>query len=100
MASKLTTVNFILEQIAGAGDVTAKKMFGEYGIYCDGVIVALVCDDQLFIKPTDTGKRFIGKYTEKSPYPGAKPYLFISGEKWDDDEWLTKVVKITAEQLK
>lgn len=60
MASQQSTVDFILEQIAAAGSVSAKKMFGEYGIYCDGKMVALVCDDQLFIKPTLAGKAFIG----------------------------------------
>ena len=41
MASNKTTVDFILDQIAAAGAVSAKKMFGEYGIYCDAKIVAL-----------------------------------------------------------
>jgi DNA transformation protein len=52
MASKQSTVEFILGQAANAGEVLAKKMFGEYGIYCDQKIIVLVCDDQLFIKPT------------------------------------------------
>lgn len=99
MASKQSTANYILEQIAGAGTVSAKKMFGEYGIYCDGKIVAFVADDQFFVKPTAAGKQFIGNYIEGMPYPGAKPYLFISGEKWDDHEWLTQLIKITAAQL-
>jgi DNA transformation protein len=41
MASQQSCVDFILEQIAEAGVVSAKKMFGEYGIYCDEKIVAL-----------------------------------------------------------
>jgi hypothetical protein len=32
MASKQTTVDFILEQIAEAGVVTARKMSGEYAV--------------------------------------------------------------------
>ncbi len=99
MASKQSTVEFILEQAASAGEVLAKKMFGEYGIYCDQKIIALVCDDQLFIKPTTSGRKFIGDVTEACPYPGAKPYLLISGEKWDDREWLTALFKITAAEL-
>jgi len=50
MASKQSTIDFILEQINAAGEVSAKKMFGEYGIFCNGKMVALVCDDQLFVK--------------------------------------------------
>src|SRR5579872_5022578 len=84
MASQQSTIDFILEQMADAGYVSAKKMFGEYGIYCDGKIVAFVCDDQLFVKPTNAGKSFIGEFEEGAPYPGAKLYLLISGDKWED----------------
>jgi TfoX/Sxy family transcriptional regulator of competence genes len=30
--------------------LTARKMFGEYAVYLDGVVVALVCDDRLYVK--------------------------------------------------
>jgi len=99
MASKQSTVDFILAQVAKAGTVYAKKMFGEYAIYCDKKVVALVCDDQLFIKPTIAGKAFVSNYIEGPPYPGAKPYLLIAGEMWDDREWLTDIIKITAAEL-
>lgn len=99
MSSKQSTVDFILEQISEAGTVSAKKMFGEYGIYCNEKIVALVCDDQLFVKPTEAGKAFIGNFIEGNPYPGAKPYILISGELWDDHEWLTTLFNITTAEL-
>jgi TfoX/Sxy family transcriptional regulator of competence genes len=99
MASKQSTVDYILEQIAGAGIVSARKMFGEYAIYYDAKVVALVCDDQLFIKPTKAGKEFINNYIEGFPYPGAKSYLLISGELWEDSDWLTELVQITAMEL-
>ena len=79
--------------------MSAKKMFGEYAVYCDGKIIALICDDQLFVKPTKAGRAFIGDYSEAHPYPGAKPYLLITGEKWEDHEWLTTLFKISAEEL-
>jgi len=99
MSSKQSTIDFILEQIADAGIISAKKMFGEYGIYCDEKIVAFVCDDQLFVKPTSAGKAFIGEFVEGLPYPGAKPYLLISGDQWEDAEWLAQLIKISAAQL-
>ena len=49
MASKQNTVDFILEQTSSAGKISAKKMFGEYAVYCDGQIIALICDDQLLL---------------------------------------------------
>jgi len=99
MASRQSTVDFIVEQIADAGFVSARKMFGEYGIFCDGKIVAMVCDDQLFFKATAGGKAFIGTVVEASPYPGAKPCFLISGDRWEDREWLSNLVKISAAEL-
>ncbi|KVP54391.1 competence protein TfoX [Burkholderia ubonensis] len=99
MASSQNTVDFIVEQMAAAGAVSARKMFGEYGIYCDGKMVALVCDDRLFVKPTPDGKAFLGECEEGPPYPGAKPCFVISGERWDEREWLSRLIRITAAQL-
>ncbi len=88
MSSKQITINFILKQIADAGAVVAKKMFGEYGVYCNGKMVALVCDDQLFVKPTLAGENYLRKYTEGFPYPGAKPWFLIPCEQSNDSPWL------------
>lgn len=99
MASNQIVVDFILEQISEAGIVSARKMFGEYGLYCDGKIIALICDDLLFVKPTKAGLSFVGDCPEACPYPGAKPYLQISKEKWDDREWLSTLFRISAEEL-
>ncbi|MGU7785136.1 TfoX/Sxy family protein [Burkholderia sp. PU8-34] len=99
MASSQSTADYIVEQMSAAGAVSARKMFGEYGIYCDGKVVALVCDDKLFVKPTPGGKAFLGEYEEGQPYPGAKPCIVISGERWDEREWLSQLIRITAAQL-
>ena len=72
MATKSSQVEYIVEQMQSAGMITYRKMFGEFGIYCNGKIVALVCDDQLFIKPTSAGKKYAGAINEAPPYPGAK----------------------------
>jgi len=99
MASTQATVDLIVDQMLGAGDVSAKKMFGEYGIYCDGKMVASVCDDKLFVKPTVRGRAYIGRVEEESPYPGAKPNFLIPAKKWQDGEWLSELIRITAEEL-
>ena len=77
--------------------MTAKKMFGEYALYCDETIVALVCEDQLFVKPTDAGRAFLGgDVVEGTAYPGAKPSLLISGDKCEDRAWLAQLIRLTA----
>lgn len=99
MATKQSTVDFISDQISGAGLIQSRKMFGEYALYCDSKVVALICDDQLFVKPTVRGRDCIDRLEEGQPYPGAKPYYLISEEYWDDREFLTKLIAETAAEL-
>ncbi len=80
MSSKQEFVDFVIEQIKDCWVITAKKMFGEYGIYADNKIFGLICGDELFIKPTKAGKEFIGTPNEKPAYPGGKPYFLIEDE--------------------
>ena len=98
MASDRQFVEFLLDQITGAGEVTYKAMFGEYGLYADGKLFALVCDNKLFIKPTLSGRSFIQDVVEAPPYPGAKPSFLIE-EKLEDGEWLSQLVKISLPEL-
>lgn len=89
MASKINFIDFVLEQIKNSGEITATKMFGEYGIYSDGKLFGLICDNKLFIKPTNSGRKFIGNVVEAPPYEGAKPSFLIE-DKIEDSEWLSE----------
>ena len=77
MASDLSFVEFVVDQMENAGVITYRKMFGEFTVYCDGKVVALICDNQLFIKPTHAGRSFIGDVVEAPPYPGAKNSFLV-----------------------
>ncbi len=100
MPSQQSIVDFIASQMAAAGDVSARKMFGEYGIWCDGKSVALVCDDQLFVKPTLPGRAFVGEDCMEAPaYRGAKPSLVIDADRWDDADWMARLIAVTAAAL-
>jgi TfoX/Sxy family transcriptional regulator of competence genes len=98
MASQQSIADYIVEQLAAAG-VTARKMFGEFGLFYEGKMVALVCDDQLYVKPTGAGRSFLGDCPEGQPYPRAKLHFLIPGERWEDSEWLTKLIQRTAAEL-
>lgn len=99
MATSQSTVDFLLDQLSPQLGVTARKMFGEYALYCQGKVVALVCDDELFVKPTEPGAKINSEINEKPPYPGAKMYWWIAGEKWDEGEWLSELILATAKAL-
>lgn len=100
MATSQSTIDFILDQLSELPRVRAKKMFGEYALYCDEKVVALVCDNQLFVKITPAGKLLVGeRYEEGTAYPGAKPSMVIGAEEMDNSERLSELIRVTASAL-
>jgi TfoX/Sxy family transcriptional regulator of competence genes len=98
MATDLSFVEYVRDQIAGAGVVSFRKMFGEYALYCDGKVVGFACDNQLFVKPTAAGRKHLGRVDEAPPYPGAKLYFLIS-DLLDDRPAMTALIRLTAAEL-
>ncbi len=97
MASNPDLVQYICDQCSQAGEVTAKKMFGDYTLYCNGKVVGLICDNAFFVKPTEQGRKLLRSEEMRPPYDGAKPYFFI--EDIDDRDYLSSLVKTTADAL-
>lgn len=98
MASDPSFVEYVCEQAAGAGEVSYRKMFGEYALYLGGKVIALVCDDQLFVKPTAKGRALLKSPVEAPPYPGAKP-CFLIEELIEDREALCALFRATESEL-
>ena len=98
MASDLDFVQFVVDQVDPGCGLSYRKMFGEYAVYMNGKVVALICDNQLFIKPTEAGRKFIGEVVEAPPYPGAKN-AFLIGDEMEDTEWLTGLLVVTEAEL-
>lgn len=99
MATSESTIDFLLDQLSGADAVRARKMFGEYALYCNEKVVALVCDNMFFLKPTRAGKTLLKHVEEAPPYPGARMYYLIEEEYWEDREWFSEIISKTAEEL-
>jgi TfoX/Sxy family transcriptional regulator of competence genes len=89
---------YVQEQIMHSGEIRIKKMFGEYGVYCNDVFVGLICDNLFFVKITDAGRLFAGEIQVGLPYPNAKPHFLIE-DGLEDWEWLSELIKITASSL-
>ncbi len=99
MATGQDTMDFLLDQLSPLGEASAKKMFGEYCLYLAGRPVGLVCDDQLYLKPTEGAQALMARIAEGSPYPGANPHLLITPDQWEDATWLCGIVVATAREL-
>ncbi len=99
MATKQSTIEFLTDQLAGVGNIRTRKMFGECALYLDEKVVAFICDNQLFLKPTVAGGKFISEVVEAPAYPGSKMYYLITGDFWDDKEYMSELIEITASEL-
>jgi len=98
MSSKSQTADFILEQLGGL-DVRVRKMFGEYGLYCDEKLSAFICDDTLFVKILDANKALAAGLARGPCYPGSKDYYIVSNDRLDDHTWLQSLIQTTADTL-
>lgn len=98
MGSDVGFVEFVVDQIDSDCAVTYRKMFGEFGLYSHGTFFGLICDDRLFIKPTEAGRTFIGGVAEAPAYPGARPSFLIE-DGVEDGLWLSELVRITVREL-
>ena len=67
MAASASLIAFLQEQLAPLGHVTARRMFSGAGIYCDGVIFALVLRDVVHFK-VDDGNRAAYVAEELGPF--------------------------------
>lgn len=97
MASNLGFVEYVCEQLGGAGEIAYRKMMGDYCIYCNGKVIGDICDDRFLLKPTGAGLALYPNCVLQPPYDGAKPYILV--EDVDDKEFLEKLVTATSAEL-
>lgn len=89
-------VRYVADQLSEAGRITYKKLFGEYGLWCDGIFFGTVEQDQFYVKITPAGKKLLSNPEPASPHEGARMYLV---EELEDREFLGRLVKETCAQL-
>ena len=73
MASSVEFAEYVCGQAEGAGEVSYRKMFGEYGIYLDGKFIGVVCDNQFFVKITKAGEEILPECPKNRPMTGQNP---------------------------
>jgi len=121
VATNADFADFVTEQMSGAGSITKRKMMGEYVVYCQEKVLALICDNKLFIKPTDSGRAFLKgsqrkrhseRLLDKSheafsdkqwpieapPYKGSKNF-FLIGDELEDRDLMTELIRVSYPEL-
>ena len=97
MACNPDFVQYIIDQCSDAGEIVVKKMMGDYCIFCDGTLFGLICDNNLYIKPTSQGAALLKELVMRPPYPGAKEHFLITDV--DDRNYLAAITKATVPAL-
>ena len=98
MANDQDFIDFVVDQVQYGGEVRYRHMFGGTTLYMNDKVVGLICDNQLFIKPTEAGRAYIGEVVEAPPYEGARN-SFLIGDEIEDAEWLTELLVVTEKAL-
>lgn len=99
MATQKETIEFILEKLRDRKRFSARAMFGEYALYANGKVVALVCDDQLYVKLLPTSSQLENVCEKGSPYPGAKPHYIVDEEQLFSIENLPEILSAISDSL-
>lgn len=98
MTTRPETVTALLDALSDSGPLSARAMFGEYALYLGDRVVALVCDDRLFIKPTPGALALMPGAAMAPPYPGAKPHI-AADDALDDPEPVTRCLRAVLADL-
>lgn len=90
MPTQKETIGFILGKLRDPGRFSARAMFGEYALYADGKVVALVCDNLLYVKILPASRELERLCEKGEPYPGAKPHYVV------EEGQLSTIVRLPA----
>jgi len=64
-------LDYVIDQLSSWGEVSARRMFGGAGLYCDGVMFGLIADDVAYLKVDDSNQEEFIKAGSSTfnPYP-------------------------------
>ncbi|MCM1052790.1 MAG: TfoX/Sxy family protein [Ruminococcus sp.] len=95
MATNKEYIEYVSEILKDIGDITYKKMFGEYMIYINSKPLITVCNNTCFIKQKDEIKDLMQNAPLGFPYNGAKEHYILDIDNYE----LSKKVLIKLESI-
>jgi len=66
MVASDTFADFLREQLAPLGRLTMRRMFGKTGVFCDGVMFAMVTENTLYFRVDDQNR---ATFKEAASFP-------------------------------
>ncbi len=95
MATQISFINYVCEQLDGIGNIHYKKMFGEYMVYVNNKPVIIVCDNTAYVKKHECIKEMMENASVGFPYNGAKEHYVLD----IDDANFSKMVVSKIEEI-
>ncbi len=77
MASSKEYLDFILDQLSEAEEITFRKMMGEYILYTHGKVFGGIYDDRFLVKNIPAATEMLPEAPMEFPYEGAKPMILV-----------------------
>jgi TfoX/Sxy family transcriptional regulator of competence genes len=99
MATQKGTIDFILQKLGNDKRFSTRAMFGEYALYVDGKVVALVCNDQLYVKILPASDPLEEICEQDSPYPGARLHYVVEESQLSNIENLAEILFAVATEV-
>jgi TfoX/Sxy family transcriptional regulator of competence genes len=97
MASRKEYLDFILDQLSPAGDVSVRPMMGEFLLYFRGKLFGGIYDDRLLVKPVPAAVALMPGAPRESPYEGGREMLLV--ERVDDRAFLSSLLEAMFPEL-
>ena len=97
MASGPDYLNYILDQLSEADDISYRAMMGEYIIYYRGKIVGGIYDDRFLVKPVKPALDMMPDADKELPYEGASEMLLVDDV--EDREFLRDLLEAMYDEL-
>lgn len=77
MATSKEFHDYIVENLQKAGEISTRKMMGEYCVYYQGKLIGDICDNTLFLKPTQAVLRLMPEAERAYPYDGSRTLMAV-----------------------
>lgn len=98
MATSKEFHDYVVDSLQRVGGITTRKMMGEYLVYYKGKLIGDICDNQLFLKPTDSVLALMPDAERAYPYEGSKTLMAIV-EDVENTELLMEVFEAMYSEL-
>ena len=97
MPSSGSYAQFVKDQLSAPGNISLRKMMGEYLVYYRGKLVGGIYDDRFLVKPVPGAEALLPGAPREQPYPGAKEMLLV--ENIENRPLLEALIEALYEEL-